>query len=130
MQQAILDTNALAMVLTDDPRLPDSAKQAMQGAALVSVSSISFYEIGQKVRLGKWPEMEPFAKDLVDIVRSDGFNLLALTAQQAAHASLLEWSHRDPFDRMIATAAILEGALLVSSDTAFDQLENLDRIWD
>lgn len=129
MQQVILDTNALAMVLTDDQRLPEKAKQTILNAAMVSVSAISFYEVGQKVRLGKWPEMEPFAQDLVEIVRSDGFNLLSLTSQQAAHASLLEWSHRDPFDRLIAAVTLLEGALLVSSDMAFDQLEKLDRFW-
>ena len=32
----------------------------MNAADSVLVSPITFFEIAQKVRLGKWPEMEPF----------------------------------------------------------------------
>ena len=117
------------MVLTDDPRLPDKAKEIIFGASMVSVSAISFYEIGQKVRLGKWPEMAPFTKDLVEIVTSDGLNLIPLSSQHAVHASLIDWIHRDPFDRMIAAVTMIEGAILVSNDEAFDQLGNLRRVW-
>ena len=129
MKPVILDTNALAMVLTEDPRLPENAKQVILASSLASVSAVSFYEIGQKVRLGKWDAMAPFAKELVEIVTADGLNLIALNPYQAIRASLLDWSHRDPFDRMIAAIAISEDALLVSSDTAFDEIGSVNRVW-
>jgi len=129
MRPVLLDTNAFAMVLTNDKRLPDLAKETISNAPRASVSAITFYEIGQKVRLGKWNEMAKFAPDLVDIALADGFDLISLSPNTAVEASLLEWSHRDPFDRMIAAVARTENVDLISSDEAFDELETLKRIW-
>ena len=123
MRSVLLDTNAFAMVLTDDPRLPPDTKRAILSASRVSISAITFYEIGQKVRLGKWDAMARFAPDLVGIALEAGFDLISLSAGIAGSASLLEWSHRDPFDRMIAAVAIEEGSDLISSDQAFDDLK-------
>ena len=55
MTSYLLDTNAFSMALTDDPRLPKRAYDRMREADRLAVSAISFYEIGQKVRAGKWP---------------------------------------------------------------------------
>ena len=129
MKPVLLDTNAFAMVLTDDARLPVRAKDAILQASSTSVSAITFYEIGQKVRLGKWDAMTPFVERLVDIASEDGFDLISVNPMIALAATLLEWSHRDPFDRMIAATTISEGLHLVSSDEAFDQLEGMTRIW-
>lgn len=128
MSALLLDTNAFAMVLTDDPRLTDTARDAILGATRVALSVISLYEIGQKVRLGKWPEMEAFAPDLAVQAQNDGIDLLPLSPAAALQAALLDWEHRDPFDRMIACVARAEGLDLVLSDTAFDALA-LSRIW-
>lgn len=129
MRSVLLDTNAFAMVLTDDARLPPEAKRAILSASKAAISAITFYEIGQKVRLGKWDAMAPFAPDLVDIALEAGFDLISVSARIAVAASLLEWSHRDPFDRMIAAVAIEEGSDLVSSDHAFDDLGQITRLW-
>ncbi|WP_370312042.1 type II toxin-antitoxin system VapC family toxin [Sagittula sp.] len=128
MSALLLDTNAFAMVLTDDPRLTDTARGAILGASRVALSVISLYEIGQKVQLGKWPEMDAFAPGLAVQAQNDGIDLLPLSPAAALQAALLDWDHRDPFDRMIACVARAEGLDLVSSDTAFDEL-TLRRIW-
>lgn len=129
MRPVILDTNALAMVLTGDDRLSEALKDLIGSAPRASVCAISFYEIGQKVRLGKWDAMARFAPDLVDIVIADGFDLISLSPDHATKASLLNWSHRDPFDRMIAVTAMEEEADLISSDDAFDALAGVRRLW-
>ena len=129
MKPVILDTNAFSMILTDDPRLPSVSKSTISKAPRVSLSAISFYEIGQKVRLGKWEAMAEFAPKLVEIAVGDGFDLIALNPTHAVEASLLDWEHRDPFDRMIAAVTLAEDADLISSDTAFDQLGSIRRIW-
>jgi len=124
----LLDTNAFAMILTDDPRLPALARERLGEAGRVALGAISFHEIGRKVRLGRWPETAPFAAGLVDRAREDGVELLPLSPAAAIEASLLDWDHRDPFDRMIALVARREGLTLVSSDAAFDTL-GLGRLW-
>ena len=85
MSAVLLDTNAFAMMLTDDPRLTDAARAAILNASRVALSVISLYEIGQKVRLGKWPEMAPFAAGLADQARQDGIDV-------SSHRNLLRLS--------------------------------------
>lgn len=84
--------------------------EAMTEADCVVVSAISFYEIGQKVRLGKWPEMAPFLPRLIDLAGEQGAQLLALSAEASLLASTLAWDHRDPFDRLIGAHEVGAGA--------------------
>lgn len=128
MSGVLLDTNAFAMVLTDDPRLPRETRERIGEADRAVLSVISLVEIGQKVRLGKWPDMVPFAADLLDRADGDGFELLPLSPSAALAAALLDWDHRDPFDRMIAVVAHQEDLLLLSADAAFDSL-GVERLW-
>ena len=53
MSAVLLDTHAWAWSLTGDERLSARATDAILGAERVMVSPISFFEIAQKVRLGK-----------------------------------------------------------------------------
>jgi PIN domain nuclease of toxin-antitoxin system len=53
----LLDTRVWAWSLTNDRRISDRARAEMIEAQTILVSAISFFEIAQKARLGKWPEM-------------------------------------------------------------------------
>ena len=57
-----------------------------------------------------------------------GFFDAPLTPAIALRASLLDWPHRDPFDRLIAATAEAMDARLVSRDPAFDGLP-VRRVW-
>ena len=129
--EALLDTHAWAWSLWDDPRLSDRARDAMGRAEAVRVSPITFFEIGQKVRIGKWPEMEPHLDGLPAQLRAQGGFVAELTAEAALLASRLDWAHRAPFDRIIAATALVTGATLISADTMFGTLEDpgLRRLW-
>ena len=129
MNALLLDTNAFAFVLTGDDRLPPLAASQIQSVNRVAVSSITFYEIGQKVRLGKWAEMAALAEDIEQRATELGFELLPLDVTISLKAALLDWPHRDPFDRIIAATAIHERLPLVSSDSAFDAV-GVERVWE
>jgi PIN domain nuclease of toxin-antitoxin system len=94
----------------------------MEEAETVSISAISLFEIGQKVRLGKWPEMEPFLSKLIGLAHEQGGRLVETSAEASLLAATLDWAHRDPFDRFIAATAITRELPLISADTAFDAL--------
>ena len=42
------------------------------------VSPVTFLEIAQKARLGKWPEMEPFVSRLPALLAEQGGGIAAL----------------------------------------------------
>ncbi len=127
----LLDTHTWAWSLADDPRLSDTARQAIGVAGAVRVSPISFFEIGQKVRVGKWSEMAPHLPELPNLLEEQGGLTADLTARSALMAAGFDWSHRDPFDRIIAATAISAGYVLISADAVFDTLGDpkLRRLW-
>ena len=128
MTACLLDTNAFSGLITRDPRLSEATVSFVQGSSRVLLSAVTFYEIGQKVRLGKWPAMEGYVSELDGIAEADGHEIVALTSGLALRASLLDWTHRDPFDRMIAATALRERVPLVSADPAFDAV-GVERVW-
>lgn len=122
MRYVLLDTHAWTWSLTADTRLSTAATAALEQAETVSISAISLFEIGQKVRLGKWPEMHPFLDRLILLAGEQGGHLVAVSPDASLLAARLEWEHRDPFDRIIAATAITRGLPLISADRAFDGL--------
>ena len=116
-----------------EERLSAAAMSAIQTAETVSVSAISLYEIGQKARLGKWPEVRPYVASLPGIAVEQGARLLAVTPEISLHAATLHWDHRDPFDRLIYATAQAEQLVLISADAIFDSLSGsrgwLGRLW-
>jgi PIN domain nuclease of toxin-antitoxin system len=133
LSRVLLDTHTWAWSLISKDRLSPGAVGEIQSAEAVCISAISPYEIGQKVRLGKWPEMADHFVDLLDIAEKQGALLLPVSPQVTSLASVIDWDHRDPFDRLIGTTALVEGLVLISADTVFDQLSPMPqwpgRIW-
>ena len=130
MSDVLLDTHAWIWSLMDSARLGRRVKEAILDADAVYVSPISVYEVVRKVDLGKWPEIVPN----LDALLAEQQTLSApLTRAVAARAGALHWTHRDPFDRLIAATAIEMGWELVSKDSEFDALDETDgwrgRVW-
>jgi PIN domain nuclease of toxin-antitoxin system len=55
-------------------------------------------------------------------------HLLPLEAEHIEPLTALPLHHKDPFDRLIAATALVEGLTLVSADPAFD-LYGVSRLW-
>lgn len=127
MSAVLLDTHAWAWSLSGSARLSARARDAMAGASAVLVSPITFFEIAQKVRLGKWPEMIPFVHQLPALLAEQGGQTAALDGEVCLLAGLSPWPHRDPFDRLLAATALRHTLPIVSADTVFDGMAT--RIW-
>lgn len=114
----LLDTHTLAWWLEDSPRLSRRLAEMLGDTEHeVFVSAVSAYEVALKHRLGKWPEVGPLVSGFEEIVLEQGFSLLTIAAKHATRAALYEVEHRDPFDRMLAAQAELEGLALATNDT-------------
>lgn len=115
----LLDTHALLWWFFDDPRLSARARTAIADTANeVLVSAASAWEIAVKFHLGKLPECSEAVERFEELVATDGFTPLAITARHALRAGTYPSTHRDPFDRMLAAQSELEAATLVTLDPA------------
>jgi PIN domain nuclease of toxin-antitoxin system len=123
----LLDTHVWAWSLTNDRRISDRARREMVEAQTILVSAISFFEIAQKVRLGKWPEMAAYVDRLPALLVSQRGVAASLEAEDCLMAGTMEWPHRDPFDRFLAASALRRRLPIVSADPVFDAV--LTRVW-
>jgi PIN domain nuclease of toxin-antitoxin system len=123
----LLDTHVWAWSLTDDRRISARARDEMAEARTILVSAISFFEIAQKVRVGKWPQMAPYVDRLPDLLASQPGVAASLETADCLMAGTMEWAHRDPFDRLLAASALRRRVPIVSADAVFDAV--LARIW-
>lgn len=127
VRAVLLDTHTWAWTLTDDDHLSGTARAAVLNAETVLVSPITFFEIGQKVRLGKWPQMAPFVQQLSTLLEKQGGVMADLDGPVCLSAATMDWTHRDPFDRLLAATALKRNLPLVSVDPVFDAV--VTRIW-
>ncbi|MDZ4762581.1 MAG: type II toxin-antitoxin system VapC family toxin, partial [Alphaproteobacteria bacterium] len=96
--------------------------------SLAFVSAASVWEITTKYRLGKLPQAALIASNVPSAVSADGFMTLSIELAHAQLAGSLQGAHKDPFDRMLAAQALLEGLVLVSNDEVFDTF-GVKRLW-
>ena len=123
----LLDTHVWAWSLTNDRRISDRARKEMVEAQTILVSAISFFEIAQKVRLGKWPEIAEHVERLPALLASQRGVAASLEAEDCLMAGTMEWPHRDPFDRVLAASALHRRLPIVSADPVFDAV--VARLW-
>lgn len=125
----ILDTHALLWMLLADPRLGQRRRKLIeQQAEPVFVSAVSGFEIATKVRIGKLPEAAHIAENFEAIFEEFDYRPLNITLDHCLRAGRLVGDHRDPFDRLIAGQALVEGMSVVSGDEAFKEF-GVETVW-
>ncbi|HAO11585.1 MAG TPA: PIN domain nuclease [Planktothrix sp. UBA8407] len=112
----LLDTHILLWFLENDPKLPDRIRQVITNPEnLVFVSVISAWEISIKQSLGKL--IAP--NNLEEALIFSDFEVLAMTLTHGIRVADLPMHHKDPFDRMLISQALVEGLTLISVDQMF-----------
>lgn len=120
MVKVLLDTHAAVWWWTASPRLGKAALGVLEGGLDdVWVSAASAFEIAIRHRIGKFNDIgEPMIR-FPQLMAENLFESLPVTEAHALAAGHLPGDHADPFDRLIAAQAIVEGLTLVTRDPQF-----------
>ncbi len=110
----LLDTHAVLWILEQSRRLSPRASDAiLDPANEIVVSAVSIYELEFKSTLGR---LDVLPKPLRMLMQEIGFEELPITPAHAERAARLPLVCRDPWDRVLAAQAILEGLTVVTRD--------------
>jgi PIN domain nuclease of toxin-antitoxin system len=110
----LLDTHALLWWLSGDRRIEGKAGDLIADPANdVAVSTVSFWEIVVKVRIGK---LEADIMTIIAAVETQGFEILDIRPKHLEELVRLPQHHRDPFDHLLIAQAIAEDMTFLSED--------------
>lgn len=109
----LLDTNALLWALTNGPRIELVRELLLADETEVFVSTVSWWEIAIKMRIGKLHASLP---DLRAAAQESGFLELPLLGSHAEMLATLPRHHNDPFDHMLVAQAMAEPMRLISGN--------------
>jgi PIN domain nuclease of toxin-antitoxin system len=118
----LLDTHVLFWWFLAPDELSMVARNAIEASDEVYVSAASAWEIAVKVRLGRWEEARGIAETYDEQMAAEEFRELSITAAHARSAGFIVSPHKDPFDRLLAAQALLEGLTLVTTDAKMPAL--------
>lgn len=110
----LLDTHIAYWVFFETKRLSQRARDCINGAEEIFVSSASIWEMAIKVRLGK---MAGDPRKLVSMIEAADFQELPILSRHAARVVDLPMHHADPFDRLLIAQAMSEPLHLLTVDT-------------
>lgn len=130
----LLDTHTLLWSLFDKGKIPSKVQSILRDPdQIIYISSVTFWEISLKFRLGKLSFMGFSPSDLPAVCEQMQFDLLALSAKEASSYHLLHSEfHKDPFDRMLIWQAIQNELTFLSGDLMVHQyvVDGLQVQWD
>ncbi|MEQ1645681.1 MAG: type II toxin-antitoxin system VapC family toxin [Pyrinomonadaceae bacterium] len=129
----LLDTHTFIWAVSNRRKLPAKILSAIEnGENDIFVSSVSFWEIAIKIRIGTLEPIGNDDRDLVTIAEASDFQPIGLLPSEASTSfELAENSHFDPFDRMLIWQAIQRDMILVSGDPEFKKFkaDGLKLLW-
>lgn len=115
--RALLDTHAFLWWISDDPRLSETATEIIaDGNNELYFSAASGWEISIKAGLGRLEVPDDLQKFIADQLLRNAIQGLPIYLRHALYTRTLPGHHRDPFDRILVSQAILEKMVLISAD--------------
>lgn len=115
-----LDTQIALWALIADPHFAEQTRDLIaDNRNSIFVSAASVWEIAIKHCLtrGRPGNVPVMGADAIKFFHQVGYDLLSVSSEHAAAVSDLPPLHRDPFDRMIVTQALMEPLRLITYDS-------------
>src|SRR5438876_921338 len=118
----ILDTCTFLWALKGEPALPPRVAAMFRDPENdLFLSAASAWEIAQKYSMRRLHLPEPPGRYIPSEREQRGISSLPIDEESTLHVSRLPFLHRDPFDRLIVSQAIVHGMTILTPDPLITQ---------
>jgi len=125
----LLDTHVFLWWISDSTKLSNLARETIADERNEPIFSVvSGWEIAIKVGVGKLELPDTPGKFVTEQISRNDVEVLPIYLGHALRLHALPDHHRDPFDRLLAAQAIVEGIPLLSADLHLSQYP-VEVIW-
>ena len=130
--QFLIDTHVFLWFVSNAKELSQTARTFIEdGNNTIFLSIASLWEISIKTALKKL-SIKGTYESVIDDVTDNSIQILPITFAHTVEQNRQPFHHRDPFDRIIISQAIVENMNFISADTIFDDYlkgTSIKRIW-
>lgn len=119
----LLDTHSLIWFIEGDTKLTPKAIDLIKNidnTCYISVASL--WEISIKISIGKLKIKVPY-DNLSELLWKNSIYLLSIKFEHTQKLISLPYYHKDPFDRLIISQAIVEKISIISKDEHFNKYD-------
>jgi len=122
----LIDTHIVIWLAINASELPEGIRELIENPENdIYICSASLWEIAIKMNLGKMDLKRPLDKLLSDI-KTYGFNVLQVEDEYLCNIITLPYIHKDPFDRLIISTALVENLVIITID---ENIQKYDVHW-
>lgn len=116
----LLDTHAFLWFLQDSSQLSRTAKEMiLDPAQELFLSAASYWEMCLALSIGRLDLAAGWERAFDDEMEVNGIAWLPIGREHIRGILSLPMHHRDPFDRLIVSQAMIEGAAIATPDSTF-----------
>jgi len=124
----LLDTHALIWYFEDSKDIPAKITNIIDNPTNHKfISVVSLWEIAIKSNIGKLNMQLPL-DEFLDVIASSELTILPINSEYLKGLLKLPSIHKDPFDRLIVSTALIEDLTLITIDENI-QKYNVSWIW-
>lgn len=126
----LLDTHVVLWAIRGSNKNSQKVQNILKDAAVRKfVSPVIAYEISYKYNSGKLNEFSDIAQDYFGVISQFRAFEIPISSEHMYLAGSIDWAHRDPFNRILAAQAHVEGMVLITRDSKFNELDWLKTLW-
>lgn len=116
----LLNTNALINMLCAPQKLSNEVQSVLLSEDVLYVSVVSLWEIAIKQFIKKL-NINSSITEIERICLEKNIKIIQINSSDLEHTKKLPDVHRDPFDRLIISQAVINGYTVISSDSNFKE---------
>jgi len=128
----LIDTHIFIWFVENLPNLSQSIKNLIEDENNeIFISIASLWEISIKTSINKL-QLNRKYEEILDVLKDNSIEILPINFSHTVENNKLPFHHRDPFDRIIVSQAIVENLDFISADEIFDDYlkdKSIKRIW-